>query len=247
MANKGKGPNTNSPIQPLRETWWVRFVGYLKRKMHERTTKKQNETPADKVARITAKATVWMAVFTFVLAFTSIATVGILKNQLRDSYRDLRPYIQITKLDYVGDVFKGEMVKGKASIINSGKTPAVNVNGCADIVLKPNGDPMTDDFPCPAPNNPKRRDTEERSRFALGSGATGFTVDSPGTSIVPSNIPVESFKQLLSSGAFRIYFYGYIEYTDLTDIETIHHTTFCGRYNVYTGSLDICEKHNKMD
>ncbi len=57
----------------------------------------------------------------------------------------------------------------------------------------------------------------------------------------------ESFKQLVSSGAFRIYFYGYVEYTDLTDFETVHHTTFCGRYNVYTGSLDICEKHNKMD
>ncbi len=162
-------------------------------------------------------------------------------------YRDLRPYVQITKLDFSGDVFKGEMVKGRASIINSGRTPATNVNGCGDIALKPNGDPMTDEFPCPAPNNPRGRNTGENSRFALGSGASGFTVDSPGTSITPSNASVEVFKQMVSSGAFRIYFYGYIEYADISDTKTVHHTTFCGRYNAVTASLDVCEKHNRMD
>ena len=78
--------------------------------------------------------------------------------------------------------------------------------------MKPNSDPMTDDFPCPAPNNPKSSNVGERSKFVLGSNAPGFTVDSPGTSIVPTNAPVEVLKQVLASGALGIYFYGDIDY-----------------------------------
>jgi len=103
------------------------------------------------------------------------------------SYREFRPYVHVTRFDFTGDLFKGELIKGKASIINSGRTPAVNVNGCGDITLKPNADPITDDFPCPAPNNLKNPDTGEHSQFVLGSNAPGFSIDSPGTSIAVTN------------------------------------------------------------
>jgi len=51
------------------------FVGYIERKFQERKARNVKESPADKGVRVTASATVWMAVFTFVLAFVGIATL----------------------------------------------------------------------------------------------------------------------------------------------------------------------------
>jgi hypothetical protein len=258
MENRGKPTKTKAPIAQPGDNWWIRLISYMKRKMDEGAAKKKNETAVDRAARVTAKATVWIAFFTFVSIAISTVTLLILKGQLTEmheggvdihttSYRELRPYVHVTKYEFTGNPIKGEMAHGKASIINSGRTPAVNLHGCSDITIKPNGDPMTDDFPCPAPNNPKRQTAEEVSKFVLGSGISDFSVDSPGTTIKPTNLSTEAFTQLLATGAFRIYFYGDIEYNDIVDPRIIHHTTFCGRYNVQTGRLDICEKHNRMD
>ncbi len=90
---------------------------------------------------------------------------------------ELRPYVSGNKLDMFGGLVEGKPIKGHAEVVNSGRTPGTNVNGCADIVLLPNATPMTDDFPCPAPNNPKRTGGEI-STFNLGSGAP-FDVESP--------------------------------------------------------------------
>jgi hypothetical protein len=161
--------------------------------------------------------------------------------------RDLRPYVHATRLGLTGDLFKGEVITGTAVVFNSGRTPAVNVHGCGDLVMLTNGSPMTDDFPCPAPNNPKQTITEENSSFVLGSGASDYTIKSPGTTIKPQDFPVSEFQSLLATSNFRLYFYGDIFYSDITHPKTVLHSTFCGRYNVVTGGLDICEKHNKMN
>jgi len=162
------------------------------------------------------------------------------------SYSDLRPYVQVTKLDFTGNFINGETAKGKASVLNSGKTPAINLTGCGDIVIKGNGNPMSDDFPCPAPENPNRS-LGEISKFPLGSTSADFSVESPETTIKPENITTAQFTQMLSSGAWRVYFYGDMAYGDMIDKKKVHHTLFCGRYNPASGGLDICEKHNSMD
>ena len=86
MTDEDERPNPNPPIQASRNNGWFRFVGYVKRKRYERAAKKKNETPTDKAARRTATATVWMAIFTLVLAATSGLTIWILKNQLREMH-----------------------------------------------------------------------------------------------------------------------------------------------------------------
>jgi hypothetical protein len=63
---------------------WIRFISYLKHNAEERAAKKKMETPTDKAARRTAAATMWMAFFTCILAFTSGLTIWILKNQLKE-------------------------------------------------------------------------------------------------------------------------------------------------------------------
>lgn len=86
MEYESESGNPDAIVEANRETRWVRFVGYIKRKANERRTKKQNETPTDKAARRTAVATIWMAIFTFVLASTSGLTILILKNQLKEMH-----------------------------------------------------------------------------------------------------------------------------------------------------------------
>lgn len=68
MDNTENGQNTNPQRAELREPWRYRLIAYIERKLHERTANKKEESAADRVARRTANATVWIAIFTVVLA-----------------------------------------------------------------------------------------------------------------------------------------------------------------------------------
>jgi hypothetical protein len=82
MPDAENGHNPNNKVKTPSWDWRTGFINYVKRKVHERRAKKQNETPVDRAARHTANATIALAVFTIVLAGTSVGTVWILKNQL---------------------------------------------------------------------------------------------------------------------------------------------------------------------
>jgi len=84
LTDTDSGEDVERKVEQLCQKWWIGLIDYVKRKMSQRKTKKQNETPSDKAARRTAIATIWMAIFTFVLAFTSGLTIWILKNQLKE-------------------------------------------------------------------------------------------------------------------------------------------------------------------
>jgi len=86
VENTGKPAPTETPATQARDTWWVRFIRYAKRKMDERATKKQKETPSDKAARVTANATVSIAIFTVVSVAVSFGTYLILKGQLNEMH-----------------------------------------------------------------------------------------------------------------------------------------------------------------
>ena len=80
------GDQSHAPVDKFRLDGWERFVGYVKHQVYERKVKKEQETPADKAARRSATATVWMAVFTVILAMLSLGTLFILKNQLGEMH-----------------------------------------------------------------------------------------------------------------------------------------------------------------
>lgn len=71
-ASEAAKPHKKShkPISP----WWVRLINYVKRERIQRKAKRDHEEPADRAARGTFWATVWIAGFTSVLA-----AVGILQ------------------------------------------------------------------------------------------------------------------------------------------------------------------------
>jgi len=82
LTDAKEGSTSNAPVEAPRKNTWIRFIGYVKRKAEERAAKKKNEAPTDQAARRTAVATIWMAIFTCILAATSGLTIWILKNQL---------------------------------------------------------------------------------------------------------------------------------------------------------------------
>jgi len=129
LASANKKPNANPPVKKPRYGWWTRFVSFIKRKLDERAARKQakkQESPTDKAARTTAGATVWMAVFTALLAATSGLTIWVLINQLGEMRMDRRAWVGVQSTESIDF---SEAVPWKVTVIffNSGRSPARNV------------------------------------------------------------------------------------------------------------------------
>jgi hypothetical protein len=136
MKNAEKPASSAAPIARPRNWWWIRLIGYMKRKMDERAAKKQNETPVDRAARVTAKATAWIAVFTLVSIVVSSVTLLILKGQLDHSDAQFsvshRPWVNMAvpiKID--GPLVfseSGAQIPMTYILKNGGTAPALGVN-----------------------------------------------------------------------------------------------------------------------
>lgn len=128
---------TNSPVKKPLAEWGRRIIGHVKRKMDERKARKRKETPADKAARITARATVWMAAFTFVLAIVSSWTLWEIHTGSADTqklaeaaFHQSRAWVVIkgTRFMYRMDENKVPRVRATIVVSNTGPTPAFNTS-----------------------------------------------------------------------------------------------------------------------
>lgn len=86
MNDTDDGATSDRQIKQFCRERWTRFIGYAKRKMNERRTKKQQETSADKASRITATATAWIAFFTLVSVLVNGGMFYVLKQQLKEMH-----------------------------------------------------------------------------------------------------------------------------------------------------------------
>src|SRR6266849_1157460 len=86
MENADKPANTEAAITQPRDNWWIQLIRYAKSKMDERAAKKQKEPPTDRAARVAARATVWIAIFTLVSVAVSVFTFVILRRQLKEMH-----------------------------------------------------------------------------------------------------------------------------------------------------------------
>ena len=101
---------------------------YIKDKLEERRARREQEPPVDKAARVTANATGWMALFTFVLMLVGVGTYLILKNQLQEMREEQRAWVGV--LDAVSEpqsFTETEPWRVRVVFFNSGRTPARNV------------------------------------------------------------------------------------------------------------------------
>jgi hypothetical protein len=158
----------------------------------------------------------------------------------------LRPYLYVARMTMLGTFADGQRFKGQGEIINAGRTPAVHAMVCADITLRPRGNPLPDGFPCPAPGNPPELQGTINSEAIIGPNAPPVTVQTRGTTITPIHAPA-TLLQLVTSHDFMLYFYGDLTYAELLNQTVSHRTEFCGIYNVATKHFDTCEHHNNAN
>ena len=159
-------------------------------------------------------------------------------------------------MDAIGSIYECQW-KGQVELTNTGKTPGIKVEGCADFAFREKQRPMTDDLVCPNPENPFTKTglptTGEKSKTVLGPArpfnlyTSGFSMQVTRKAVQPPYDPNIPFGKLLSTGGFFLYIYGDITYTDLIDQPVVHTTRFCGRYNPDSKVFEVCEKHNFMD
>lgn len=258
---RGSGSQGDSKSQQRNISGRIRVDGEIRatipqKLIEEYRTSGQDENKREKyrvkVETATLVCVFLVAILTLIqtgqtIRATSIAaaTLGSTKDANR---RDLRPYVYASKLEGSGEMLKGEPVSGIASISNSGKTPAINVHGCADFATLSNGSPISDDYPCPNPMFARQTSTLDRSNYVLGPGATSPQIQAPPTMLagIPVNQSPEKIGALFREQKLRLYFYGYIYYSDLAEPDKVLRTTFCGIYNIDTHAYDICANHNKM-
>ena len=75
MEDKQDRQSSNPQPAQLNEPWRTRLIAYIERKLHERAAKKKQESAQDRLAQRTANATVWIAIFTVVLAGAALLTL----------------------------------------------------------------------------------------------------------------------------------------------------------------------------
>jgi hypothetical protein len=68
LTDADDSAKSHAKIKETGYQWWLGFVAYAKREYHQHRTKKKKETPADRATKWTTRATIWIAIFTTVLA-----------------------------------------------------------------------------------------------------------------------------------------------------------------------------------
>ena len=117
---------------------------YIRNKVEERRAKREQETSADRASRRTANATVWMAIFTFVLMLVGVGTIltgagtlWILKNQLQEMQEEQRAWIGLQSIGTPTGFTEHEALGVEVVFFNSGRTPAHNVQTSFGYVASP--------------------------------------------------------------------------------------------------------------
>jgi hypothetical protein len=167
---------------------------------------------------------------------------------IADSKNVLRPYVYVSKLNLLKPVVEGKAIQAEAELLNSGRTPAIQVLTCVDLVALKSAESLGDKYPCPSPENLKngpRPGTSFGSTAVIGPNNPPIGSRSPETTITPDQPGLLLI--LIQSRLIRVYFYGDIRYADLLNPTAIHHTHFCGVLNMAAGRFDMCDHHNNAD
>lgn len=86
MEDAGKGTQAQNEMNASGNNRWAQLIRSLKGRLQKSKTDKENESHADRAARRTATATIWMAFFTIILSVVSIGTLLVLKKQLGEMH-----------------------------------------------------------------------------------------------------------------------------------------------------------------
>jgi len=183
----------------------------VKGKFQQRKAQKEHETPTDRAARVTAAATLWMAVFTFFLAATSGFTVWILNNQLNAMGQDERAWVGAGNGKFV---INSKELKVEFTVANVGKSPASYAVSNVAWTGKMKGENLR-----PADIVYPREDGQNGTIFPTQTFQLSNTLPSPTDQHQAVNA------DQLSKGERLLFVFGRIKYRDV--FKDWHWTHFC--------------------
>jgi hypothetical protein len=271
LAETDKGTNSKTQVEKpraklVRSVWGI---SYIKRKFHERKAKYEAEIPTDKAARRTATATVWIAVFTVLLAIVGAITVHevieggtdthllavatdqlaknadiTLKNQEAAFQAEQRAWVGV--LDAVPIAFS-ETVPWSVTVIffNSGRTPARNVK--ISIMY------TTSSVPIAEPSQEQIDQLQFRpvqsiapqGKFNLSVGAAPGPQPMTDFQRRGTTVLLSQYKEIKDS-KLLLYYFGRLSYEDSSGKE--RETRFCIYLsNPTTKAAGFCEGFNDLN
>jgi len=109
----------------------------------------------DRFAQKTATATIWMAWFTGLLGITSVLTVCVLRNQLKEMrtdaadardnvWRDQRAWVSVPRCVLDREPSAGDLFTIRCVIVNTGKSPALKVRDTYRLSIQPSANSEPD-------------------------------------------------------------------------------------------------------
>jgi hypothetical protein len=107
---------------------WRRIIGYPKRYLQQSCARRQKESTQDRAAKRTARATIWIAVFTVVLAGVGIYQGSAIWGQLAEARYEQRAWI-FADISPGGDLewFGQLQLPTHIRLQNTGHSPAQNI------------------------------------------------------------------------------------------------------------------------
>jgi hypothetical protein len=206
------------------------------------------ETSADRATRITARATIWIALFTFFLAGAAIYQFIILNGQLNVMRKDQRAWMnpEIVSSQFLSD----KPIEVGIRFTNYGKTPARQVSIRMRMEILDSAEAPTFDYsnallmdeiddPLVLPNSP----IPPAPLFALRQIAGTQTIQ---------EISFNEFSEAYNAGKVWFSTEGKISYSDV--VGTQHWMTFCFAKvhtpeSVSTSPIETrkCAQYNDMD
>lgn len=227
MADTDGGNKPDAQIEKprtprVRSIWGI---SYIKRKFRERKAEKKDENPADKAARRTANATVWIAAFTIVLAVVGAITLYEViaggadthdlaiaaKKQADASHLDQRAWVGAGDGKFVINV---KTLRVEATIKNVGKTPAIEATSNIAWIGKLKDQRFTlSDIKYPNPE--------------MSHGTIFPTQSLQISNSLPEPVPPfhAVFVEAMKKSEYLLYVFGQIRYRDI--FKVTHWTHFC--------------------
>jgi hypothetical protein len=154
-----------------------------------------------------------VAIYAGLTAWQAFSTQTIVELTRTQYTLDQRAWLGITEVSTPPDLQAGTVLNPSASLVNSGKTPAISVMRKAGYRI----------LPASVPLNPGQ-EVSNQTPISLGVITPGGKRN---LAIGDLGAVVKQRAEELSSGAFRLYLFGDISYNDVFGLR--HHTRFCMR------------------
>jgi hypothetical protein len=225
------------------KTVWIKILNYINGRKPEQESKNEVEKRQADATVMAARWTMFLTIFTMVLAGIGIGTAYILYGQFDTSQKQLLEMQADAQIDQrawlsVSDILPNEKGSGfkdfKITVTNTGKTPALKSTGWLGVTESPND--LDNTFIQFAKQNSTIQDI---------TPIYGMIVPGVDFYLTTPPIPPDAIKRIKNGGNY--YIFGTLIYSDIYGVK--HWTEFCRNIGdkVTLSHFYSIGRHNQTD